>query len=91
MAFVRYIGEFSLALGFSRFNIISAENSTVFASLEESPQLGTEPDLLAWTPDWIASCAALRGARGSLKESHALRTAKQTTVLGSGCRQPVGL
>ena len=91
MAFVRYIGEFSPALGFSRFNIIFAENSTVFASFEETPQLGTEPDLLAWTPDWIADCAALRGARGSLKEAPALRTTKHTTVLGPGCRQPVGL
>ena len=81
MAFVSLIGEFSPALGFSQFNIISAENSTVFASFEESPQLGTEPDSLAWTPDWIANCAALRGAEVCLKESLALRTAKQTTAL----------
>ena len=64
MAFVSFIGEFSPALGFSHFKIIFAEKSTVLGIIEESPQLGTELDLLAWTLDWIADCAALRGARG---------------------------
>ena len=45
MAFVSFLREFSPALGFSHFNIISAENSRVLASSEEPPQLGTEPDL----------------------------------------------